>query len=187
MEFIFELDGLGWAHSKVEVNNQEMEFVASYSGDCLGDFLEALVMLNPLCFLRDKKDMVMNRTFCEWDGEPDGIVWSFELTTNNSLYIVAVAYDDIYEKENAQLIIKTECPYDVFVRTVLVEIDRLIKRQGVIGYREQWGSFDFPLSSFLKLKHYILSKQTYPVEGSPRKELRSNLITDLDLFLKEIN
>jgi hypothetical protein len=73
---------------------------------------------------------------------------------------------------------------------VLKEIDALIKRHGIIGYREEWHDFDFSLSTFLKLKHYIMEKQKYPVKqemGEFDEETRSNLNFDLKLLLQEIN
>lgn len=124
-----------------------------------------------------------------WEGEPEGIAWTFELKEHNKLIINAVYYEDELCKENAKTLIKTEYPYDDFLLSVLKEIDALIKKHGIIGYREEWYDADFPLTTFLKLKHYIIYKQKYPiqeVQGEFDPQARSNLKDDLELLLQEI-
>ncbi|EPD53789.1 hypothetical protein HMPREF1210_00612 [Paenisporosarcina sp. HGH0030] len=160
--------------------------VLCYLTNCLDDFLKSLMYLNSFCV---PKDEVMKKTKCEWEGEPEGIVWSFELKENQILFIEVVHYEELGSKDNSQTLIKTEYPYDEFLRIVLIELDALIKRHGIIGYREQWYDFDFPLSTFLKLKHYTINKQKYPVKkvsGELDEETRSNLKYDSELLLQKI-
>lgn len=180
------LSGIGWATCTVEVNGQKLEFTASYLTDCLNDFLRSLLLLNSFCV---PKDEIRIKTECEWEGEPEGLVWSFELK-ENILIINADYYADEFSKDNTKTLIKTEYPYDDFLMIVLKEIDALIKRHGMIGYREEWHDFDFPLTTFLKLKNYIIHKQKYPiqeVQGEVDTETRSNLKYDLELLLQEMN
>ncbi|PEP82124.1 hypothetical protein CN584_18735 [Bacillus pseudomycoides] len=186
MEFKYYLSGIGWATCIVEINAQKLEFTASYLTNCLDDFLKSLMYLNLYCV---PKDEIKEKTECEWEGEPEGIVWSFELKENHILFIEAVYYEDLYNKDNPQTLINTEYPYDDFLRIILMELDALIKRHGIIGYREQWNDCDFTLSTFLKLKHYIINKLKYPVKevaGEFDEETRSNLKYDLELLLQEI-
>ena len=75
MKFEYCLNGIGWATCIVEINGQKLEYTASYLSDCLSDFLRSLMLLNSLCV---PKDEVRRETECQWEGEPDGIVWSFE-------------------------------------------------------------------------------------------------------------
>lgn len=187
MKFKYYLSGIGWSTCIVEVNGQVLEFRASYLSDSLGDFLRSLMFLNSLCV---PKGEICSETVCEWEGEPARIVWSFELKENNILKITAVYYENEFDKTNTKTLIKTEYPYDDFLLMVLIEIDALIKRNGLIGYREKWYDFDFPLTTFLKLKNYIVQKQKYPiqeVQGKFDTELNSNLKYDLELLLLEIN
>lgn len=186
MKFKYYLSGIGWATCMVEVNGQKLEFTASYLTDCLDDFLEGLMYVNSCCV---PKDEIRKAIECEWQGEPERIVWSFELKENNILALNAVYYEDESRKDTSKTLITTECPYDDFLRIVLKEIDALIKRHGMIGYRQEWYDFDFPLSTFLKLKNYMIHKQPYPikeVDGEFDKETRSNLKYDLELLLQEI-
>src|SRR5690606_2639854 len=109
---------------------------------------------------------------------------------NNILKITAVYYENEFDKTNTKTLIKTEYPYDDFLLMVLIEIDALIKRNGLIGYREKWYDFDFPLTTFLKLKNNKVQKQKYPIKEVQVKfdtELKSNLKYDSELLLLEIN
>ena len=187
VKFKYYLSGIGWATYIVEVNGQKLEFTASYITDCLSDFLRSLMHLNSFCV---PKDEIKKETECEWEGEPEGIIWSFELKEKNILNIKAVYYEDEFSKDKTKTLIKTEYPYDDFIMIVLKEIDALIKRHGLLGYREEWCDFDFPLTTFLKLKQYIVHKQNYPIQqiqGEFDTETRSNLKYDLELLLQEIN
>lgn len=186
MEFKYYPSGIGWATCIVEINGQKLVFTASYLTDCLSDFLRSLMDLNSFCV---PKDEVRKKTECEWEGEPEGIVWTFELKEHNKLMIKADYYVDELCKDNAKTLIKTEYPYDDFLLSVLKELDALIKKHGIIGYRGAWYNADFPLTTFLKLKHYIIHKQKYPiqeVQGEFDPQARSNLRDELELLLQEI-
>ena len=186
MKFEYCLNGIGWATCIVEINGQKLEYTASYLSDCLSDFLRSLMLLNSLCV---PKDEVRRETECQWEGEPDGIVWSFELKEKNLLTIEATYYENAFIEDQTRTILKTECPYDEFIKTVIRELDALIKKHGLIGYREEWYDFDFPLTAFLKLKQSIIHKQAYPVrevQGELDIETRSDLSYDLELLLQEI-
>ncbi|MED4452102.1 hypothetical protein [Metabacillus fastidiosus] len=186
MKFKYYLSGIGWATCNVEINTQKLEFTVSYLTNCLDNFLKSLMYLNSFCV---PKCEVRKKTECEWEGEPEGIVWSFELKEKNSLFIEVMYYEDLYNKDSSQTLIKTEYQYDEFLRIVLIELDALIRKHGIIGYREQWSDSEFPLSTFLKLKHYIINNKKYPVKeviGEFDKETRSDLKYDLELLLEEI-
>ena len=187
MKFKYNLSGTGWASCFLEVNSQKLEFTASYLTNCLDDFLKSLLYLNAHCVPEYELE---KQTECKWEGEPDGIVLSFELKENRMLFIKAEYYEDLDNKDISQIVIKTEYPYDDFLRNVVIEVDSLIKRHGIIGYREEWNDSDFTLSTFLKLKHFIINKQKYPVQevsGEFDVEMRSDLKYDLELLLQEIN
>ncbi len=187
MEFKYYLNETGWATCVVELNSQKLEFSASYLTDCLGDLVESLFCLNPL--RSDKGE----RVSFEWDGEPEGILWTLELKESSILFIEATYYEDLENKENGNKVIRTEYYYDDFLKVVLIEFDSLIKRHGIIGYREQWVMADFPLRTFLELKHYLFKKENYPISevkgeilGETTEEVRSSLKYDLELLMESI-
>ncbi|MED4462508.1 hypothetical protein ABET41_10650 [Metabacillus fastidiosus] len=113
MKFKYYLSGIGWATCNVEINKQKLEFTVSYLTNCLDDFLKSLMYLNSFCV---PKYEVRKKTECEWEGEPEGIVWSFELKEKNSLFIEVMYYEDLYDKDSSQTLIKTEYQYDEFLR-----------------------------------------------------------------------
>lgn len=186
MEFKYSLSGTGWATCFIEVNSQKFEFTPSYLSDCLNDFLTALMHLNIHCVSIDE---LQKQTECEWDGEPDGIVWSFELQGECVLALNVVHYEDLYEKENPKLLVKTKYPYEDFLRIIINEVDSLIKKHGFLGYREECNEFDFPLSAFLKLKYAVIYQKKYPLKevvGERNNEVRSSLKNEMELMLKQI-
>ncbi|MFV8828514.1 hypothetical protein [Alkalihalobacterium sp. APHAB7] len=187
MDFNYIVSGTGWATCSLELNSQKLEFTASYITNCLDDFLVALMELNSDCV--PKRD-VKKISSCQWDGEPDGIVWIFELKEKRQLSIKVEYYDELSFKNKAEIWMDTECSYDEFLKCVIKEVDLLIKRQGIVGYRTDWDDCDFTLSTFLRLKHSIVSQEKYPVEevtGDVDLETRSNLKYELELLLRDID
>ncbi|MDP4549598.1 hypothetical protein Q9251_01730 [Alkalihalobacillus macyae] len=187
MKFQYNLTGTGWATCIVEINSQVLKFSASYLTDCLGDLVQALYFLNPLRSDEGEKASI------EWEGEPEGILWAFILKESNILSIEATYYEDMENKENGNQVIQTEYSYDEFLKVVLIELDSIIKRHGIVGYKEQWVMADFPLRTFLELKHYCLTKEDYPltevmVESleETTEEIRSSLVDDLGLLMRSI-
>ena len=58
--------------------------------------------------------MRSKKTECEWEGETEGIVWSFKLQADHKLFVEAVYYEDGCNKDNPRTLIKTQVPYDDF-------------------------------------------------------------------------
>ncbi|WP_216827457.1 hypothetical protein [Alkalihalobacterium elongatum] len=187
MEFKYVLSGTGWATCNLEINRQKLEFTASYVTNCLDDFLVALMQINPDCVPSLELKKVSS---CQWDGEPDGVVWTFELKKERVLSLKAEYFDDLSMKNKPEIWINTECLYDDFLKCVIREVDLLVKRQGIVGYRTDWDDCDFTLSTFLRLKHSIVSKEPFPVEEvivDNDLETRSQLRYELELLLQDID
>ncbi|OAH59208.1 hypothetical protein AWH48_15800 [Domibacillus aminovorans] len=56
----------------------------------------------------------------------------------------------------------------------ILNINYDFKRNGLVGYREKWNEFDFPLSAYLKLKHAVIYRNKYPsaeVMGEQSEEM----------------
>jgi len=186
MKFEYELTGLGWADGIIEINNQEHYFGISYLTDGLGDFLNALLQLNKYCLPDDEQKTI---TSLEWESEPAGTNIVFKLIDDN-LHIKIIGFEDLSLKLNPEVKIETTCSYNEFLKAVIKEIDKLIKKYGIVGYRETWYEHDFPLSTFLKLKHYILNLNRYPIimiESYLGDELeKTDLQNDIQLLMMEI-
>jgi hypothetical protein len=61
-------------------------------------------------------------------------------------------YQYLFNKDNPQILIKPEFLYSDFLRNVVIEVDFLIKRHGIIGYLEGWNAPDFTLKRILLQK-----------------------------------
>ncbi|AZV42947.1 hypothetical protein [Peribacillus asahii] len=167
----------------IEINSQRSSFNGvTYVTDCLGDLLSALLHLNVDCISKD--DGLKTNTSCEWNSEPYITTWNFTLRTNGMLHVIVT--NDGKEEDEDIVDIDTECPYDSLLEIIVLEVDSLIKKHGIVGYKENW-DYEFPLSTFLKLKNYLINKKPYLLNeiGDEYGEIKiSNLHKDIELFLK---
>ncbi|TFB12916.1 hypothetical protein E3U55_16935 [Filobacillus milosensis] len=160
MKFEYKLSGLGWADGLIEANSQTYNFNISYLSDGLGDFLTALMELNQYCVPEDE---VKVQTSCTWHAEPSGTELILKLS-DKMLNIKMISYDDIDLKLSKQIEIDTSVSYYEFLFIVIERLDFLLKKHGLIGYRDTWYEHDFPISSYLKLKQYLISKSSFHTE-----------------------
>ncbi|WCN37012.1 hypothetical protein [Aneurinibacillus uraniidurans] len=67
----------------------------------------------------------------------------------------------------------------------------MLKKYGIVGYKSTWYRFDFPLSNFLKLKHYISFKKNCPtretVEGGYKEITTSDLEQEIKMLTLLLN
>ncbi|WP_409293143.1 hypothetical protein [Peribacillus sp. SCS-37] len=182
MKFEYRLCGLGWAEGYIEINSLTVDFTVSYFSDGLGEFLNSLMVLNPFCVPDDE---VKSETICSWYVEPSGTELIFK-RNNDMLNIKVITYEDMDFQINKKLQIEAFVAYDEFLLNVIKQADLLLKKHGIIGYKEAWYEHDFPITSFLKLKNYLLHKKKYPIDTFIEKgcELeKSNLNKDVYLLL----
>ena len=76
------------------------------------------------------------------------------------------SYDDIDSKEDEQgaVAVDTICTLSDLLTEIIKEMDSLLTNHGIVGYRETWAAHDFPLSSYLKLKHFLNDKRQFEME-----------------------
>lgn len=178
MKINYELSGVGWMTCGFEADGISVEFTVSYLTDVLADFLKAIGDLRDLF---GEGAIPTKGTGCTWEGEPEQLHWNFRLKDDDLLSIQVDYQEDEGLENSKKCLVITEVPYDEFVELVINALDKLIKQHGLTGYVEMWHEHQFPLSSFLKLKHYVLHECPYPI-----KEGRSTLACDLSLLMKEM-
>lgn len=125
----------------------------------------------------------------DWESEATGTEIVFKLIDEDNLHIKVIGFENLSLKLNPEVNIETTCSYNEFLKTVIKEIDRLIKKYGIVGYRETWYEHDFPLSTFLKLKHYILNLNKYPIimiDYLGDELAKTDLQNDIQLLMMEI-
>jgi hypothetical protein len=154
LRFKYILNGSGWAEGFIEVNSQKCEFNPSYLTDALGDLLEGLVEVT---FNTNHKQRHFNTVFFDWDEEPNGLEWMLAPLEDGKVSIKIKSFDDISSKDNEQgiYVLNSVCNLKDLTEEIIKEVDSLIKNHGVVGYKESWVNHEFPLGSFLKLKHYL--------------------------------
>lgn len=78
---------------------------------------------------------------------------------------------------------KTTCKFDDFVLCVIKEVDRVIKQRGILGYRQEWQNYTFPMDGFLALKYAYLYKKPFEIT---KKNSGTSLEEELSLLLLAI-
>ncbi len=156
MKFKYRLTGTGWAECFLEINSQTCTFDVSYLTDALKYLLETLLEINPLYM---DKDYVKDGSSFKWEGEPQELHWNFDVLPKGKI-LIRVTEDDGYGEEITSKI-NAECDYDEFLSEIIREMKALLKKYGVVGYKDNWG-YDFPLTALIQLNYYLKNKTLYP-------------------------
>ncbi|WP_421381730.1 hypothetical protein ACOJQI_20885 [Bacillus salacetis] len=180
MKFNYLLRGQGWAEGYIEVNSQRCDFNPSYLTDVLGDLLDGLVYLLITTAPNRKRSPSFTIIM---DEEPSGLEWEFTLVNEKNMQLLIKAFEDMCSKESDQgeIVIETTCNSNDFLSEVIKELEVLIKKHGIIGYKETWAQHEFPLSSFLRLKHYLKQEQDFEIAYVGKNK------RDWDYYLTDIN
>lgn len=184
MEFKYELTGTGWATCEIRIENQIHKYEAGYLTDALGNFLNALLKINPL--YTEKVYLKHGANFF-FDNEPSGTDWHLKYLGNDKMLLEVTTYTDISFSEDPKLEIQIECSYDEFLLQVVKEAEKLLKEYGIVGYKEMWVEHEFPLSAFLMLKFYLNTKTKFPIEYNKvgfNETYKSSLKMELDYLSK---
>lgn len=158
MKFNYELSGIGWAEVEIEINNQKTYSSPSYINEPLIDLINGLISITPECI---EEDELKNEVTFAWRGEPGGDIWSLKRISNHELRIQITSYSDLHDKDNSniEIGIETTCDLDNFIKVVVEASGNLLKKHGFVGYRKTWCRQDFPISGYLILKNYIVTKK----------------------------
>ena len=186
MNFTYELVGRGWADSVLKLDGKTLCFSVSYLSDALNDLLNQLLYLAPESL--NDNEIVVNREIF-WHAEPGGAYWVLERINNFEIRVKIESVTDVTNLDSSRNTeINTICNYDEFLETIIMAMDIIIKKYGFVGYRESWVNFDFPIYPYLKLKHYLLKKEKYPLEEKAedgyKEFFKSNLQHEMSLLNK---
>ncbi|MEH7072599.1 hypothetical protein [Neobacillus drentensis] len=160
MKFEYKLQGAGWANFNIEINSQSYSFSPGYLTDALGGILNAIKKIHPL--FDTEGDYKEGGSYYFWDAEPDRLDWNLKYIDNENLHINLTYFEDD-DDENGVIVLNQECPYDVFLKEVLREVELILVQYGIVGYKEMWYENEFPLSTFLELKYYLENKKRFPI------------------------
>lgn len=161
MTFTYNLTGTGWASGQLEIDKQQLAFEVSYLCNPIADLLEGLVEITPgYAAQYFDEDRASNEFTFTWQGEPWGYKWVLKFHSFDNLQIQIISIVDTFKEDEGQICINVTCNYFDFVNTIINELTLLIKKHGLVGYHETWaGKEDFPITNFLKLKHFVKTQK----------------------------
>ncbi|GBG10998.1 hypothetical protein PAT3040_05775 [Paenibacillus agaridevorans] len=183
MKFSYKLSGIGWADVHLQIEDSEIYINTSYLSEPLIDLVRSIEYLLPECTPMDEvKDVVQ----FEWNSEPAIHRWRFEKTKNGKVQIEIVVYVDGLTSTPGKLEFKEECEIDLFIKEVIFSLEGILKQHGIVGYRKQWYAGDFPISSYLQLRNYLLHKSNFTINIKNQDEwnecIESNLSNELEII-----
>ncbi|GGE61302.1 hypothetical protein [Priestia taiwanensis] len=189
MRFSYDEIRSGNAVCTLEIDNQTFTFHPAFHTDALGDFVTYLASVHPLCKL-SWKDGAFHKTNggITWRTNPVLTRWEFRRNFEDlQMTITEIQNPMIDEKKNKKLprkVVTTTCNFNEFVLCVVKELDRLIKRRGLLGYRQAWQTHTFPLDAFLALKHACLYNRPFELT---KNHSGTSLEEELVLLMKDID
>ncbi|MEH6892348.1 hypothetical protein V7024_22320, partial [Bacillus sp. JJ864] len=60
------------------------------------------------------------------------------------------------------------------VKMIIKEAEQILLKYGIVGYHNSWIEHEFPLSSYLQLKHFLISKEKLS-EDCEKRDLKQEL------------
>lgn len=182
MEFKYSLTGHGWAEGFIKINSLEYEFVASDLTKPLEDMLNAIINLIPSLVLAHQ---CLDSTSFVWEEEPACTEWRMKLLKEDTLQLKVLYCEDSLNPE-FNTIIDEPCNLMDFISAIIKELDNILDNYGVLGFKQTWGTHEFPISGYLKLKSFLLgniaSLTADPNKANRRGIYKSNFKNELDIL-----
>lgn len=171
-----------------EINDKKFEFHPSFHSDAVGNFVSYLASIHPLCKLSWKEGAFHKiNGGIEWHTGPYLLNWELKRDFEDLEIIITEKQNFMIERKvNTNLprkLLKTRCKFDDFVLCVVKELDRVIKQRGILGYRQEWQNYSFPMDGFLALKHACLYKKPFEIT---KNNSGTSLEKELNLLLIDI-
>lgn len=159
MIFTYSLQSIGWADIRLKVVESDLSITASYLSEPLVDLVRSIELLLPACVPVDE---VRSMVQFDMDSEPAIHRWTITTLGDGTIGIQIICYEDGIDTLPGERVFNERCDLNDFIRAVVQAMDQLLKTHGFIGYRKQWYAQDFPISSYLRLKHYLLNNRDFP-------------------------
>lgn len=179
----------GNAKCVLEINKQAYEFYPTFHSDALGDFVSYLASVHPLCKLSWKEGAFHQvKGGITWHTGPMLLCWELKRDFDELEIIITEIQNPIADrKKNPNLprtVLKAKCNFNEFILCVVKELDRVIKQRGILGYRQEWQNYTFPVDGFLALKYACLYNKPFEITKS---QSGTSLDEELHLLIKNID
>lgn len=154
-EFIFKynMTEVGKAQGYFELNKDRWSFELVNASNAVGDLLKAMVSLLqvPAHLLGEE-----NSTAIEWYSDEFIYVLEFQSDDGHEILLTFTRHSAPFGEELPPHSVSATVKLYVFYLAVIQELDRLIKRLGLLNYAQTWQNDEFPLTYFLTLKKYLI-------------------------------
>lgn len=195
--FKYNLEGAGWANAYLKIGDKQITFDRiSYLCYPITDLLSGLYSLIDEWDIIDehgeKVEISNDSSVFEWEDEPGGYEWKLARSGKNEMRIVikSIYGDAPAFPKYGEIVLDKIVDFNIFTTVVIREIDRIVKDFGILGFRANWlnnndGNGQFPLSSFLRLKYYLLYDKVLCLQTEGKTENWS-LKEELELLNAEV-
>lgn len=189
LKFSYDYIKSGNATCVLEIGKDKFEFYPTFHSDSLGDFVSYLASVHPLCKLSWKEGAFHKiNGGITWETGPYLLRWEFKRDFKDlEIKITEWQNPMIDRKGDSKLIrkvLETKCNFDEFVLCVVKELDRVIKQRGILGYRQEWQGYTFPIDGFLALKYACLYKKPFEIT---KKNNGTSLEAELNLLMEKMD
>lgn len=174
LEFSYTLCEPGKATATFSSCGETTEFDLSNVCNPLGDLLGALdaLVANPTHLWGET-----NAAAFVWYCENESYNWQLTLGQGDRLTLRVTETCEFFGDDEVE-IISGDCPLRDFLAVVVATLDTLVKKVGLLNYHQQWQTDEFPLTSFLFLKKWLIDNgvwmpgATAQLEGTLASEVR---------------
>jgi hypothetical protein len=185
LNFTYCLQSIGWVNIHLQIGESEFYINPSYLTEPLIDLVKSIELLMPECVPLDEVKKVVQ---FEMDSEPAIHVWKIEKLSEKRIEIEITYYEDGIKSLPGKIEFKQQCDLNEFIESIVNSMETLLKKHGFIGYRKQWYAQEFPLSSYIQLKNYLVQESNFPIKINNPDEwnewIESNLSNELKLIEK---
>jgi hypothetical protein len=143
----YRLTGSGWAECTVRADDRDCKLSASYLSVALGKLVLAAAAV-----LAGAHSVSIG-----FDEEPGEYRWSVIRTDAGTVRVSILSFQDLWgnlpDADGTPLLSVSCDPLD-FAKSVWEAAEAVLKKHGLVGYKERWGH-DFPSQELDLLRSYI--------------------------------
>jgi hypothetical protein len=149
----YELTRTGWAACTIRAGVHECKVSASYLSDALGKLI--LAATAPL--------VGAHRISIGFDEEPGEYRWSVVCTGAGNVQISILWFEDMWSNlpdADGKLLMSVSCTPLEFAKSVCNAADAVLRKHGLVDYKNRWFEYDFPSREFDLLQSHIALRES---------------------------
>jgi len=175
--FKYELQSPGSAIATFRANGEDVEFELTNVSNPLGDLLEGLVTM-----ITTPSHMWGEDNVCRiiWYGESSTYNWTITHIDDTLCHIKITESVDFFGDDTESELIELEFPFHGFIYCIVSELDKFIKKIGLLNYAQKWQKDEFPITQFLFLKKTLIDNNKW---DAPENENADNILSSEMMML----